>query len=246
MSGGPGLGISGPVVLQLKDGVRFPQICANCASPATRPLAIEKNFASREQPNIQVFRPLFCDACIAKHRAEIPVVPLSTQLRHVLATWAMIPAVFSCALLLKFAIDITRAAVSGDKNRVIFAGICMTFFACILAWSILRIRQHAHPYLMEPSTSVTSAFYFTSDMSAAFEPAWRRYTLRNPAYAEAFGQLNQRLSWDRHNPAAERARSLRFYGKSLAYTAFGAFVLYWLYDDYLHPIYLSVRDYLQK
>lgn len=238
--------MSNPVVLQLKEGVQFPPICANCAAPAVNRITIEKNLGSQSEPRIHSLQPFFCDACIAAHRRELPLVPLSRQLRYLFGNFYIIPLIISVPLLVKFAVSITTAALAGDKNSVIFAGICMTFFACILAWSLLQVRQHARPYLLEPPTSVTMSFQFSGDMSESFEPTWRRYSLRNPDYAEAFGQLNQSLSWDRHNPEAARARSIRFYGTCVICAVFGCILLYSLYDDYIRPVYISVRDYLER
>ncbi len=230
----------------MKEGVDFPPICPNCGAAAARRLTIEKNFGSASQPHIYSLKPFFCDACIAKHRQELPPVPLSKQLRYLLGNVYALPALISLPLLLKFAASLTKAALAGDKPGVIFAGICMTFFSCILAWSIFQIRQYVRPRLLQPSTSVSSAFQFSTDMSQTFEPTWRRYTLRNPAYADAFAQLNQARNWDRHNPEAERARTLRFYGQALLIALFVAFGAYALYDDYLGPAYRAIRDYLEK
>ena len=44
----------------------------------------------------------------------------------------------------------------------------------------------AKPHLLARTSSITAAFEFTPIMSETFEPAWRRYTLRNSAYGEAF------------------------------------------------------------
>ena len=76
-------------------------------------------------------------------------------------------------------------------------------------------------------------FSFGHDISAAFEPERRIYTLRNPHFAEAFTLVNRDRLWDPASPHAQRAASKRAFATALAIVLAAAAVIRGLYDQHV-------------
>lgn len=225
--------MSQPVVLQLKEGVRFPPICARCGAPAQQRLLLQKNFGTEAQPVVYGIRPYFCDPCIELHRREVPVIPLMRQLGYLFGNWYTLPLVLSIPAVFWFMLQMFTGALSQQSRGVVFYGIFVVLFSCVFAWAALNVRAKARPKMMQPFTSITGAVHFTSDFSKTFEPAWRRYTLQNEVYGEELAKVNQDRIWDPHGKEADGAFTIRFYLKILLYVALAAVAVWAIYDDYL-------------
>lgn len=209
--------------------VEFPKICVRCCSPAAQSILIERAFGNDESGfHVVRLNPFFCPACIAEHLREARPVPFGRRIFAALKT----NMTLAMAGPLLFGVYLVFDGLRKTSLIPIVIGLvfCLIGLGCFLA------AMNRTAYLaVTPPTSVTATIQFTDDMSSAFEPAWRQFVFRNPDYGAAFTDFNRARIWDKHGTEALRAASRRFDLKIVGYLAFGALVLYWIYDDFLRP-----------
>jgi hypothetical protein len=180
------------------DHIAYPTICPCCGAPATTALSIAKPFMfspggdSGWGHRVAQAHPLFCNDCLARHRAL--VVPV-TDLDRLASLWSqelLIPAfglgLFGGFIFLGGALAFLRNP-SGEWPRIAFAGlmILIGLHCARSAWRAGAYRRVA------TQTPVSACFDFGDDDNSAFQKTARTYAIRNRDYAIAFDRLNNSL-----------------------------------------------------
>lgn len=210
----------------------FPRLCANCCAPAAERLTIARVFHTADSRGLVSFQPYFCSQCAAAHRRERKPDP-TLFFRRLLHGWALwIPMagsfwVFSVAL--PYAL---QAVAERDPKGIVLSGGIALLFILITFTCAIGIWYGSNHLAVKPPTSITSAVDFTSDQSQTFEPTWRRFTLRNEAYARHFREANRERLWSRSRPEAGRAMVLRHYGKYVMYALIGVVAAFAIADEF--------------
>jgi hypothetical protein len=194
----------------------FPPLCANCGEASAGTIRCAKVFrrthdeASNEYLVSAVDVP-FCAACRARHHGGTPEPTRLSMLLSSFSTAEMFGAVFPGLTALFFLWLALKDVAAGRFLR----GLTMLPFAAVFALIAEYMRRHvwaktAHLRVPPPS-DVSTAFDFSDDVAAAFEPPRFVCTLRNARFAQAFELLNHAHEWVAHSPQArvERRRANR-------------------------------------
>jgi len=217
-------------------GLQFPPLCPNCGSAAADRLTYAKVFRHTDSdgPTRHVVSSItvpFCDACIARHRAQETKRTMLSDLISSFATMDMLGAVFP-ALAAVFLLYLALGDMFHGRGlrMVVELGIGAVFG--LIAWAQARaIWDQTEHSRVPPQSDVTIAFDFSDDTAPAFESARFICAMRNPAFANAFRVLNIEREYLPASPQAqaERRRSNRLlwiFGALL-----GAFALWSVLQD---------------
>jgi hypothetical protein len=204
-------------------GLQFPPLCPNCGSAAAERLSCAKVFSHSDSdgPTRYVVSSIavpFCDACIAKHRAQEVKRTLMSDLISSFATMDMLGAVFpALAALFLLYLALGDLFHARGTRMLVELGIGAVFG--LIAWAQARAvwEQTAH-LRVAPQSDVTIAFDFSDDTAPAFESARFVCAMRNPAFANAFRVLNIEREY---LPASAQAQAERRRSKRLLWI-FGA------------------------
>ena len=158
----------------------------------------------------------------------------------------LIPAIGSIFFAYVLAPTLIRALVRGRPSDLFFSGGIFLFFSLLALVCVVSGWLHTAHMVPKPLTSISSAIDFTVDQSETFEPAWRRYTFRNDAYTEQFRVANASRLWDRHSPRARRAFTLRQWLKWALWAAVGCGVLWYLWDEWVRPVWHWAQPYFDR
>ncbi|HEX5820112.1 MAG TPA: hypothetical protein VFY20_14585 [Gemmatimonadales bacterium] len=175
----------------------MPDLCAYCGAPAGERLLVQKVFARTH--GVMDDRPMehaiagvhvpFCPDCLARHRAEAPVL---TRLQHFgsgLGSQMGLYALFSGGATLFCAKEALAALVGG--GTVIVPAVIGGLFGLMTAYA-LRLSWGATTRLRIPEQSeVTRAFDFSDDMSEGYRREQRIYAIRDANFARVFRTLNR-------------------------------------------------------
>jgi hypothetical protein len=232
-------------VVPLSGNPVFPHICANCCAPAQARLPVARVFTSHGEDGVSrsvvCYHPFFCDRCIAAHRAEDKPDP-TLFFRRLLQGWFLWIPVLGSGWALSVTIPpLLESLRDGDLHGMAISGCLAAFFTAIALGSAAAIWWRSRHLAVRAPSSITSAIAFTDDLSQTFEPAWRRFTLRNAAYAEQFIQANRRRLWTRSRPESQRAMILRHYGKYALYALLAAAALFAIADELGYPLWDMLR-----
>ncbi len=232
-------------VVPLSGNPVFPQICANCCAPAQARLPVARVFTYRDDDgqsrSVVAYRPFFCEPCIAAHRAETKPDP-TLFFRRLLHGWVLwIPALGSSWALSVTLPSVLSSLKNGDLRGLAISGGIAAFFTGIILGCAAAIWRGSRHLAVRAPSSITSAIEFTDDLSQTFEPAWRRFTLRNAAYAEQFIQANHRQLWTRSRPESQRAMILRHYGKYALYALLAVAAAFAIADEFGYPLWDMLR-----
>jgi len=210
----------------------FPAVCANCCEAAQSRITVERAFRHGDGWKVVAFRPFFCNACIAAHRAERKPDP-TLLFRRLLYRWHLwIPVLgsgWACSVALPRMFD---DLLRRDGVGILMSGALVAFFGLIALGCVAAIWFGSRHLAVRPPTSVTNAVQFTEDLSQTFEPCWRRFTLRNADYAERFRDGNRSLLWTRSRPESQRAMVLRYYGKYVLWVVLGIAAVFAIADEF--------------
>jgi hypothetical protein len=197
---------------------------------------IEKVFAKRGSDGarqvIDSFAPYFCDECVAtcaKERTSDPWLPI----RRILHGW-----VLWFPILGSF---IAGAWVLGQSFPGQVQLGLVAFFWGITAWCCYSIWRQTRHLAVQPPNSVTSAVDFTRNQSDWFEPPWRKFTFRNPEYAEHFRNTNRSRLWSSRHPSANRAAMLRYFSFWILAAAFGVAAVFAVAGEFDIPLWQYIR-----
>ena len=195
--------------------LKMPGLCANCGAAAKERIRVRKKFTrdSDEGPDkiliVEAYPPL-CGDCLRRHEAEEERVSFAGRILLCFRSGMMIGAAVTFFGALFFLYILGPGIGSGNRVEFLFGAGLPGFFAAIsLVFVALAWRDSEH-LTVKPLTSVAQAFDFSDDVSKLFEPARRRYTLRNAEFAEEFGRLNADKVWVRSGTRAQRAHLLRW------------------------------------
>jgi len=215
----------------------FPAVCANCCGAARGRVTVAKAFGHGDGWKVVAFRPFFCDACVAVHRAETKPDP-TVLFRRLVYRWQLwIPALgsgWACSKVLPGLFD---DLLRRDGQGILMSGALAGFFGFIALGCVAAIWMGSRHLAVRVPTSVTSAVEFSDDLSQTFEPSWRRFTMRNADYAGRFREGNRERLWNRSRPDAQRAMVLRYYGKYLLFAVLGIVAVLAIADEFGYSIW---------
>ena len=208
-----------PHRVELHDGLRritWPELCPNCGAPARERIPVRKVFRRAGRHRGGPVRLLiagvdvpFCPGCARSHReAETVMTPLERALSQ-LRTAVVIPLLCS-SVAAPFTLKLALDAPPGEGRALGLA--LFAFFA--LAWlaslaGVWRVTRHLR---VPPQTAVTRAFDFSDTLGSVIVGERRAFTIRNPAFAEAFVAANRHRLWS----ADDRFRARRAQWATLA------------------------------
>jgi hypothetical protein len=164
----PGLDAGGPYRVELAGAladVRFPPLCARCATPPAGTLAVSKMFrrVSSESPAYHVHAALpvpFCAPCLQAHEAERrpPDPKTLARLRNtfLLRLLPYVIPVFVIVFMLKeFLRPTLRELGEGDVTSALLFSIPVLFFGALLLmfWRLVRKAREGliGPYTGDPN-----------------------------------------------------------------------------------------------
>jgi len=196
--------------------LQFPPLCPNCGSAATDRLTYAKVFRHTDSdgPTRHVVSSIavpFCNACIARHRAQEKKRTLLSDLISSFATAEMLGAVFP-ALAALFLLYLAIGDLFHARGTRMLVELAIGAVFGLIAWAQARsVWAETEHLRVPPQSDVTIAFDFSDDIAPAFEPARFTCAMRNPAFANAFRVLNIEREYLPASPQAqaERRRSKR-------------------------------------
>ena len=197
-------------------GLEFPPLCPNCGCAAADRLMCAKVFrhADSDGPTRHVVSSVavpFCDACIARHRAQESRRTWMSDLLSSFATLDMLGAVFP-ALAALFLLYLALGDLFHGRGTRMGVELGIGGVFGLIAWAQARAVWNETEHLrVPPQSDVTIAFDFSDDTAPAFESARFICTMRNPTFANAFRVLNIEREYLPASPQAqaERRRSNR-------------------------------------
>ena len=209
----------------------FPNRCANCGSVTRERLPVRKVFgrsagyqrrlgSTRYRGyRIDTARVPYCGVCIAQDARERQSIASRWRARLGALLIQSLPAVFPIG----FAVFLLTTIGPESGEALGFVNVLSLVFggagAALIAYALWDTRR----YMVPRQTSVTLAFDFSPDISDLLDHRQRRvYTMRDPAFAEAFTALNRDRVWQ-PDPAAERAE-MRVWIVCGVFLALGALV----------------------
>lgn len=229
-------------VVPLSGKPAFPRLCVNCCAPAETRLTVERAFQHGDSRTVIAFQPYFCAACISTHRAEQKSDP-TLFFRRLLHGWRLWIPLLGCFWLFTIALpSALEAFASRDPKGMVLSGGLATLFALIVLVCAAGIWRGSQHLAVKPPSSITSAIHFTGDLSQTFEPTWRRFTLRNDAYAQQFREANRDRLWSRSRPESQRALVLRHYGKYVMYAAIAILAAFAIADEFGVSLWEVLRN----
>jgi hypothetical protein len=192
----------------------WPALCPNCGAPARERIRVGKVFMVNYQFDdlpawyrvCRVAIP-FCAGCAARHRSEQPAASAAERLLTMVRAEMAIPMVLMGAAALFCA----REAIASLPDQVgasVMGGLGL-LFALGSAACARSAWKRSERFRVPPQTSVTLACDFSDDISDPFDEQRRVYAIRDPRFAETFGDMNAQAAWDPEAPRARRARSRR-------------------------------------
>jgi len=249
-----GVGPSESLMVPVKTGhgVEFPKICPACGAQANAKLRVERVFpyrldsddGNKDSQVVLEYRIPFCARCVAQHKAELPASdPLMPFKRVLRSDGTSVGGLVVCAVAVYFTLEAVRTF-----------SLTLAAFA-LLPWSVgLWLvgsvwRQNRY-MAVAPPTPVSLSVEFSDDLSRECEPAWQIFRFRDQGYATRFRAMNALRLWDPSGDEAREAkrswdrRSRR--NKFLMYGVLGAAVAWWLWSDYLQPLYEGVREWVER
>ena len=212
-------------------GLKFPNACPKCMQPATKHIAVEKEFPRDEgEPKIVAFYPLVCSACAKTHHNELPRHGVDLLFRRLwhgggLTAGAVANGAFGLFLTPKLLPQVFTSewGFIGLVPLAFFYGLSAACFSAAMS----QTRHLACP----PPTSISGSVDFTDDESDTFEPSWHRLTFENAAYAELFRTTNAERIWSKRSEKAQKAAARRSMLKICAWIAVAGVVAYGLYEE---------------
>ncbi len=200
------------LLVESPGGPAFPPLCQYCGQPASGRLGVSKVFRVRDSsgaPDDYVIRSLevpYCGECIARHhQASRPIGWM--RIAAVSMADGLSVSAAGCALMATMLLPGGLASLF-QPGFPLPAVIVLGFGA--IAWSSAKgaWRQTAHRRV-PAQTPISRAFDFTDADGALFAPRRTTYSIRNPAFAEAFRVLNSAYSWGPKGPVAAGAAKAR-------------------------------------
>lgn len=182
----------------------FPPLCANCAQRATRRIVMRKttmHVGGEDVANSWVdVSPLvpFCDACIARHCAEIGCRGVEYEVRSTNTPGGTaLGFAFAAALAGWTALrELLHLQLSGFLGIGLFAA-----GLALIAWRLWRRAWRVAEYIQATKqSSVTEAFDFVEPEPGRYEAQRTICALRNDTFAADFRSLNGWLEFDPVHP----------------------------------------------
>lgn len=190
------------------DAARFPPLCPNCGKAAANSLRLAKAFrraSGSDTPDSTVVLSVtvpFCDACIARHRAEVQSPGLASTLLSSFSSGDMFGAVGCAAAAVFTGYHALDELLQGRWSHFgVFAGLTALFgliarFQGRQAW---HDTEHAR---IPAPTRVAQAFDYGDNAPAPFESPKYDCTMRDERFAAAFKALNREREFVTGSPAA--------------------------------------------
>jgi hypothetical protein len=213
----------------------WPDVCANCGSPATERVHIRRAFYRRTRGRssgtfgysvVSADLPL-CGPCVVRHRDTVPRVSWFRRYRWFLLNPAHVGTI-GCAVLLANVLPSNLGTPLLSRSGMAAWGLA-GIFAAGIAWIVAVTWWMSRPDRFEPPSEITSACSISYDISQFFEGRRHLYGFRNQAFADAFRRANEARVW------TERDQT-RMWKKFLAVATLlivvvgGARLLLWYYE----------------
>jgi hypothetical protein len=180
---------------------RFPPLCPNCGSAASRSLPLAKSFVrstASDTPNETVVLSVavpFCDACIARHDASsTPPGPLSTLLTGFASAEMFGAAGFAAAAAFTTFQALRELSRGRASHFLVFAALALAFgaIAAYLGRKAWHDTEHAR---VRPQTEVSRAFDYGDNQPAPFRAPMYTCTMRDDRFFAAFQALNRDIEF---------------------------------------------------
>jgi hypothetical protein len=189
-------------------GVHFPMLCPNCGSPTHNRFTYKKQFrypsGDSEIPDTVIdtlVRVPFCEACIAKHKAEGPGPSLLANIKSLLHNGASLLGTVSFGFAAAVAGFFTLRNLGQSDSNLFYWLVSATGFFLLLTWAMASVlRDGTEIMRIEWQNSITKAFDFSDGNATPFRGPTFVCTMRNEAFARAFRELNQSLEFDPRSP----------------------------------------------
>jgi len=192
------------------EDLAFPPLCPYCGAAATTRVAYSKLFHSvkhsedgRSQGYVTtVVKVPYCDACIARHRADVP------QPRTLVGLLMYLRAASQPLL----AVALAGGAVASGYGAIVLLPRGVPIAASLLLLSLLlavaaiggyRLARDGREYMRAaPQSGITSAFDFGESTRPNGESDRFLCTIRNERFAQEFAKLNSERIYVPNSPIA--------------------------------------------
>lgn len=194
-------------------GLRWPDLCASCGTPARERIAVRKVFVRRHRLShshgvvgrrrypIDSLAVPFCDACAARHRS---LAPTMTALRRSLTYFrsALVIPVVGAGYMAFVTSGALEGTAPGDPGGAVARAV-VAFFLVIAVATPAGMVLTTRRYRVLPQTEITLACDYSDDVGSLVDGSRRVYSIRSGAFAEAFARLNRDRAWtDEHRRRA--------------------------------------------
>jgi hypothetical protein len=218
--------------------LQFPPMCPNCGAASAGRLTYAKVFrrSDFEGPTSYVVSSVtvpFCEACVARHRAQEDKRTRLSNWLSGFASVAIVGAIFpGLGALFVLYLALGDLAHGRGMRMLVELGIAAVFG--LIAWAqALAVWNQNERFRVPPQSDVTLAFDFSDDVAPVFEQARFICAVRDAAFANSFRALNIGREYLPASPQAQREgrRSNRLFWVFGALLA--AFLLWsWLHDHF--------------
>jgi len=217
------------------DSLRWPEICANCAAPASERIRLRKAFyryARRRSVGwfgykVVSARVPFCGACASRHRETVPRVPWLRRYGWFVFNPAHIATIGLVAVLTMVLPSAREMSLTSNGATVAWGLVGFCLFG--IAWTIGVTWWMTRPNRFEPPSEITSACTISHDVSELFQGRRHLYGFRNQIFADAFERANASRIWTESDQSRMWTRSL-FVAIVVIVTLVGARLLMWYYE----------------
>jgi hypothetical protein len=187
----------------------FPDLCANCGNSAHHRLTYSKFFYraystnTTRSPDSTLIRVPFCDACIAKHRAESPG---PSQLMNLLSRLLTLgQGLSTLGFGLAAVVSAYYSFIQFQRHHTTYfvsLGVLALFSAVMSKGMFGLMRDGTELIRAEKQSGMTLAFDFSDRIASPFESVRFDCTMRDEKFAKAFRELNQAIEYIPGNPVA--------------------------------------------
>ncbi len=189
------------------DTAEFPPLCPNCGNGATRKLALSKGFVrynGTESPDIRTVLAVdvpFCDACIAQHDTLVDKPGAGAWLLSLFKSSEIFGAIaFGAAAIFTSYLALPELFNGRFSHFGMFALLTAIFFLIARSQYRTTLEWTAY-YRVLPQTTVTQAFDYSDNDPPSMQSPRYTCTMRDPAFAAAFTQLNRAREFVLGSPA---------------------------------------------
>lgn len=192
----------------------WPDICANCATPATERIRVRRAWYRRVRSReygglgyrVVSVRLPFCDACSERHRTTVPHRSWWSRYGWFVFNPAHI-ATIGCAVVLVMLLGSGPAGTDSSEGGRLGSRL-VALLAGGMVWTIAVTWWMTRPARFEPVSDVTAAVAISDAVNQFLEGRRHLYGFRNEVFADAFARANQSRVWTERDQARSWRTSL--------------------------------------